>query len=429
MQSNYLADQQSKRLRALYHLSVELSALKTLESVLKTALQHCLDLTDSQFGFVGLVTPTGKAMDVVEVQGFHAEPQFYQHFHLIPLRPNIFARVVLENCPVRSEDAMTDPYRVGQPKGHPLVTTFLGVPLRHHDSPIGMIGVANRAEPYDEEHEHLLMTYAAQIAIVISNAQLYEELTATKVELEQKVSHRTHELQRAKEALAQKATQLRQLYNETIDIQENERKRIAQDMHDGINQLLIGAMLELKSARERLAVGNLSQSDEAMHSVQTILHDVEVEIKQVIHDLRPPTLDALGFVPALRRYINDFKQYSSLSCQLTINGKVVSLPALVEVNIYRMVQEALTNVYTHAHAQNVDVQIHFTKAQLRLMIRDDGIGFDLAQLHQQNLQHFGLSTMQERTKRLNGDISIESHLGQGTRILFSIPIDHVAYQS
>src|SRR5262249_44116930 len=157
------------------------------------------------------------------------------------------------------------------------------VPLRIREVPIGMIGVANRTLPYDIEHEHLLMTYAAQVAIVIRNAQLYEELVAAKNDLEQKVTHRTQELQKAQEALAQKAAQLRQLFNETVDIQETERQRIAQDMHDGINQLLIGAMLELKSGRERLAVGNLPQADDALQAVQGILRDVETELKQVIY--------------------------------------------------------------------------------------------------------------------------------------------------
>ncbi|MBZ0287237.1 MAG: GAF domain-containing protein, partial [Anaerolineae bacterium] len=152
--------QQTIQLRALYHLSVELSALRSLESVLKTALKHCLDLTGSQFGFIGLTNADETAMDVVEVQGFHPAEEFYEHFRLIPLRPNLFARVVLDNEPVRSDNAQADPRRVGQPRGHPGVKTFLGVPLRIRETPIGMIGVANRKLSYDVEHEQLLMTYA-----------------------------------------------------------------------------------------------------------------------------------------------------------------------------------------------------------------------------------------------------------------------------
>lgn len=416
-------NQDEQRLRALYHLSVELSALQPLESVLSTALKHCLDLTGSQFGFVGLVSASAKAMDVVEVQGFHAEASFYKHFHLIPLRPSIFARAVLDNHPVRSLDARIDPLRVGQPQGHPQVVTFLGVPLRHRDHPIGMIGVANRSTPYEQEHEHLLMTYASQIAIVISNAQLYEELTKSRAELEQKVFDRTYELQEAKEALAQKATQLQQLYNETITIQENERQRIAQDMHDGINQLLIGAMLELKSARERLSAGNTKLADDSLDSVYTILHDVEAEIKRIVYDIRPPILDTLGFLPALRRYCQDFNEYAHINCNLQAMGKVAKLPEWVEVSIYRLFQEALQNVYHHAQAQTVDICIRFTPKNLELQIMDDGIGFDYMKVQRNNHHRFGLISMQERAINLNGDLSIITGHGEGTCITLKLPIE------
>lgn len=191
-----------ERLQALYQMSVELSALRSLESVLDTALDHCLSLTGSQFGFIGLNATNGKALDVVVINGFNPSNAFYQHNHLIPLHPNLFARAALESRAVKTEDAMHDPKRVGQPKDHPPVRTFLGVPLRIRNQPIGMIGLANRPEPYNDEHEQLLMTCAAQVAIVIRNAQLYEQPSAPNEKLEQKVVRRTQQLQVAKEALA-----------------------------------------------------------------------------------------------------------------------------------------------------------------------------------------------------------------------------------
>jgi len=414
--------EQTIQLRALYHLSVELSALRSLESVLKTALKHCLDLTGSEFGFIGLTTADETAMDVVEVQGFHAAPEFYDQFRLIPLRPNLFARVVLDNEPVRSENALTDPRRIGQPRGHPGVKTFLGVPLRIREFPIGMIGVANRKLSYKVEHEQLLMTYAAQVAIVIRNAQLYEELVSAKADLEEKVVHRTRALQQAQEALAQKAVQLHQLFNETVDIQEMERQRIAQDMHDGINQLLIGAMLELKSGRERLSAGNLNQADEALHAVQGILRNVETEIKCVVYDLRPPTLDALGLVSELHRYIQHFKKYTHLNCIVKVAGESVRLPGQVEVSIYRLLREALQNVYSHAAAHTVEINICFTARDLELTICDDGVGFDLDAVEQINSSHFGLITMRERAKGLNGRLTIQTQSGYGTCIRLFVPL-------
>jgi two-component system sensor histidine kinase DegS len=413
---------QDERLQALYHLAVELSALRSLESVLNTALQHCLDLTGSQFGFVGLSTPNSKAMDVVAIQGFHPAEEFYRHNHLIPLRPNIFARVVLENRSVRSEDARTDPGRVGQPHGHPPVITFLGVPLRLRDTPIGMIGLANRPAPYDDEHQQLLMTYAAQVAIVIRNAQLYEQLTTANEELEQKVVSRTQELEEAKEALAQKASQLQQLLTETVTVQERERQRIAQDMHDGTNQLLIGAMLELKSARERLTTGNLAGADTSLKTVQDILRRVESETKRIIYDLRPPTLDALGLAPAIRRYAERFEQYSGLPCSVQVLGQPMRLPTGVETSVYRLMQEALQNVSVHAQARQAEVIVTFSPQTLKLVIMDDGQGFNLAAVQIHNNGSFGLLSMRERAESLGGWLSIQTQPGLGTQVELVVPV-------
>jgi two-component system sensor histidine kinase DegS len=193
-------------------------------------------------------------------------------------------------------------------------------------------------------------------------------------------------------------------------------------MHDGINQLLIGAMLELKSARERLSAGNLAQADDALHSVQGTLRNVETEIKRVIFDLRPPTLDALGFVPALRRYIQDFKQYTHLNCIVEMEGEVVRLPGHAEVSIYRLFQEALQNVYNHAHASRVEVNIRFMPHTLELSVRDDGVSFDLEAVEQTPNSHFGLITMRERAKSLNGRLTIQAQPGQGTAITLVVPV-------
>ena len=220
---HYDTMQEQARLQALYHLAVELSAQQSLDKVLQTALRHCLTLTESQFGFIGLNSDDGRALDVVAMDGFHPATDFYDHFHMIPLRPNVFARAVLENRPIRSADAMTDPIRVGQPQGHPPVHAFLGVPLRIQGDPIGMIGVANRITPYDADHEQLLLTYAAQVAIVTRNRQLWDQLTQANRELELKVAERNRLLKLTQEALTQSATQIQILLKETVDVIERER--------------------------------------------------------------------------------------------------------------------------------------------------------------------------------------------------------------
>ena len=420
---------QRERLQALYHLAVELSALRDLQAVLNTALRHCLDLTESHFGFIGLTTPDGSAMDVAAIEGFHPTSEFYNHFHLIPLRPNIFARVVLENRPIRSNDALTDPTRIGQPRGHPHVRAFLGVPLLVRDKPIGMIGVANRPVPYSDDHEQLLVTYAAQVAIAIHNAQLYEELAAAKGELEIKVEQRTQELQEAKEALMQKADQLQRLLNETVGVQERERQRIAQDMHDGLNQLVIGAKLELKSARERLSADDQVAAEVSLLRVRDVLDRMERDLRQIVYDLRPPTLDALGLPPSLRSYAERFQEYSGIACEVQVEGVPYRLPADMEIGIYRIMQEALQNVSAHAQARHVEVKLTFASVAVSLNIADDGQGFDLGWVQRNQIGHLGIMGMQERAESLGGKVVIATAPGQGTCINLFVPTGIILRQA
>jgi two-component system sensor histidine kinase DegS len=139
--------------------------------------------------------------------------------------------------------------------------------------------------------------------------------------------------------------------------------------------------------------------------------------------MRPPTLDTLGFVPALRRYVQDFNQYAAFSCHMTIDGNIVRLLERVEVNIYRLFQEALQNIYAHAQAQEVTVKIRFSPQQLFLLVKDDGVGFDWEELQRNNRHRFGLITMQERAKNMSGQLMIVTHPGEGTQIQLTIPLD------
>lgn len=416
-----LAEEQRERLEALYRLAIEVSELRDVQQVLDTALHHCLELTSSRFGFIGLITDDGNAMDVVAIQGFNANAQFYDRHHLIPLRPSVFARAILENRPVRSEDAMTDPVRIGQPSGHPPVRAFLGVPLRLQGEPIGMIGVANRRDPYAEEHEQLLMTYAAQVAIAIRNAQLYGELRASHEALERKVAERTRELAEAKEALALKARELSSLLAKTITIQERERARIAHDMHDGLNQLIIGAMLEVKAARQRLAQGEQEGADASLQQVRAVLGRVDTEIRRIIHDLRPPSLDALGLPAAIKRYCERYRSLTGIQCDVQLDGEPSRLTSEVEIGIYRVMQEALQNTAAHADASHAWVHLEFGTACVHLEVGDDGCGFDLDQVRAGTDDTLGIISMHERAHNLDGTLRIVTAPDQGTRVRLDVP--------
>jgi signal transduction histidine kinase len=282
-----------------------------------------------------------------------------------------------------------------------------------------MIGVANRPSNYADAHEHLLITYAAQVAIAIRNAQLNAALAAAKQDLEAKVAARTAELARAQQALAHKAEQLQQLLNETVKVQERERQRISQDLHDGLNQLLVGALLELRTGRERLWLGDRAEADSAFERAGGILHRVEAEMREVIHDLRPPALDAVGLVPTLRSTVERFAAQTGLACQVTVEGAPARLADEVEISLYRILQEALTNIHLHAQARQVEVSVHFDPQWVALYVRDDGCGFVARTTIADD--HYGLLGMRERAESIGGALSIESRIGLGTQVRILVP--------
>lgn len=410
------------QLEALHRLSIELSGLRDVDSVLDVALRHCLDLTGSQFGFIGLGGVHPEAMEIAAIHGFHPAPDFFQRHRLIPLRPNVFANAVIENRPVRSVDARVDPKRVGQPAGHPPVATFLGVPLRLNDQPIGMIGLANRPEPYTDDHERLLLTYAGQVAIIIDNAQLYERLERANEDLERTIEERTAQLRATGAELAEKAAELGRALTETVDAQEQERRRIARDLHDGINQLLIGAMLELTSGRRRIERGATDDSFAAFEAAQELLRRVESEIRRVVHDLHPQVLEGLGLAAASRRLLDQFAGQADVECHVSIAGDLGRLPARTEVCAYRILQESVHNIAIHAHATTVSVRLELESDQVIMEITDDGRGFDPNSVSNAANSHLGLRSMRQRAEMLNGEFQIESKPGNGTRVQVLLPV-------
>src|SRR5690606_14261231 len=143
-------------------------------------------------------------------------------------------------------------------------------------------------------------------------------------------------------------------------------------------------LLELKSARKRLTTGNVERAGDPLDAVQNILHRVDGEIKRIVHDLHPPTLDALGLGPALRRYAERFEKYSAIPCLVQVLGEPVRLTPRDEISVYRLMQEALQNVSAHAQDNQAEVIVVFSPKILKLTVIDDGRGFELPAVQRDN---------------------------------------------
>jgi len=210
----------------------------------------------------------------------------------------------------------------------------------------------------------------------------------------------------------QREAVLREQFAQVTAAQEEERQRIARELHDGLLPSLASLSLQLHTASNRLASEGhplASEIDKLADQAQANSRDV----RGVIHDLRPVALDELGLVPALREHLDRCQREHGLNVELAAEVPE-RLPAAVETALFRIVQEAVNNVLRHARARHVRVVLLRDDAQVRLDVVDDGQGFD-PQLPRSG-RHIGLWSMRERVERLGGQFMVRSTPGQGTTV-------------
>jgi len=195
-------------------------------------------------------------------------------------------------------------------------------------------------------------------------------------------------------------------------------------MHDSINQLLIGALYALQAAKTHLPT-RPEQALEKLAQVETLLQQIEREIRWAIYDLHPVTLSSIGLVPALLEYAAHYETLSSVTCQIHVLGTPTRLSPQTELAIYRIVQEALQNVAAHAQARTAEVTLSFHPDLLQVTVQDDGRGFDVQRAQAEAGKHIGLLGMQERAQAIGGRLDVESRPGQGTRVTLTVPYEIV----
>lgn len=287
-----------------------------------------------------------------------------------------------------------------------------------------LVGLLQLASPnvghFTESQKDFLAAIARQIGVSIENARLYDEVRVFNVELEKKVNRRTRELESARWALAEKARQLQRLLSESYRVQEDIQARIAHDMHDGVTQIIIGALYETQAARQAL-LDDPDRATENLERAQELLAEVEAEIRRVIYDMHPPVLDQMGLVVALKRFAGTYQTSFGIECQMEVVGKAQRLQRETEVTIYRIIQAALHNVATHAKAKHARVHFDFGTAALQVVVEDDGIGFDPEAVMRLPGEHLGLIGMKERAEGLKADLTVDSAPNKGARIMLCVP--------
>ncbi|MBV8695308.1 MAG: sensor histidine kinase [Chloroflexi bacterium] len=209
--------------------------------------------------------------------------------------------------------------------------------------------------------------------------------------------------------------------NQIINAQEQERKRIARELHDETSQVLTSLLISLAVLEESIST---QVARDRIAETRRLAHQTLRAIRNLSIDLRPSALDDLGLLPALRWYVKEYQQKFPIEVDFQAPGFKERLPAEMETALYRIVQESLTNIARHAQAHKVSIVLKEDADAVYATITDDGHGFNAEKLQKTPRQERGLGLvgMYERAHLLDGTLTIVSHIGHGTQIEVRIPI-------
>lgn len=209
-----------------------------------------------------------------------------------------------------------------------------------------------------------------------------------------------------------------------IEAQEEERKRVAREIHDGPAQSMSNVVIKAEIC-ERLIDKNIEEAKKELQNLKKVMRDSLQEVRKIIYNLRPMALDDLGLLPTLERYVISFREDNGIDVQLRSKGIGEEIKPVISLAVFRIVQEALNNVLKHAKAKKVSILMERVNKKLNIIIADNGIGFntdDVKTIEPESTGGFGLFSMKERVALLEGEAEIASQVGVGTKITIHIPL-------
>jgi len=388
------------QLLALSHISSAVSGLRDLDAVLRITLDNVLELFNGAIGGILLLDKESGALSYRVQRGL--SPKYTEEMR-ISLTEEIAGRVAQTGEPVLLEDVSKDP-RCAHPdlvcaEG---IKGFISIPLKAKDKVVGVMDVASHvAGWFGADDVSLLSSIGDYLGTTIEQTRLYERL-------------------------ARVGERYRALLQHALTAQEQERKRVARELHDETSQALTSLTLNLQAIigmAEMKGIGD----DEFMEKLKTT-HAYAVhagnEVVNLMKELRPTLLDELGMPAAIHRYAKDTLQAQGINVSAEFIGTDERLPPEVEVTLFRVAQGAIGNILEHSGANNVSIRLECNSRECVLRIKDDGKGFDASKLTRVDPsgRGAGLFTMRERTSLVGGTGYVESKPGQGTTIIAKVPL-------
>ncbi|MEE8353054.1 MAG: response regulator [Dehalococcoidales bacterium] len=260
------------------------------------------------------------------------------------------------------------------------------------------VGGCRNGAHYESADVEFILTLCGQAAAAIANARLFESLKTKQAEIEH-------------------------LFERIVSTSEEERLRLSLDLHDGPIQSLLGLQVGVLTAERHIERGQLTEAVAGLHRILEALTESARDLRRIVRDLHPPSLESTGFAPSVQDYLEHMRAGDGMGSEFDVVGEVRTLGASVDRAVYHVVREALANARKHSGASRVSVRVEFGDTTLKVCVRDDGRGFQPESRHWQSRDgHIGLRSMRERVRMLGGSLSVDSGRRSGTAISFSIPI-------
>jgi two-component system sensor histidine kinase UhpB len=299
-----------------------------------------------------------------------------------------------------SQSQLINPAHVGSLN----LTACLLIPLMAKGETIGVMGLNHSVGPrrFAARDIKIATGVANQLAIAIENTNLFSEVSAHK-------------------------TALQRLSMRLTNVLEEERARISRELHDGIGQVLSGMLIGLDVLEEKVP-SSLTILQRGLRQIKMLTEKTLDDLRRLSHDLRPSLLDDLGLLDALQWLADYLSERCGWTMQVIVDADFPRLLPEMETALFRISQEALNNIKTHAGASRVTIHLTQTGDVVQLQIEDNGRGFDPMALagHRQPERGIGLLSMRERATALGGQLFIESEMGTGTRINVTMPLQNVS---
>jgi len=374
-------EQQNRELLGLHTAALDVYRELSLEVVLQKVVDSAMVLTDARYGALSLLNDENR-IDTFVTAGISAEER--ARIGDPPVGHGLLGVVLHEGQRLRLADIQHDPRSAGFPPHHPPMHSLLAVPVLCKGPFRGNLYLSdkNSGLEFTVDDEESLVRFATTAAIAIDNAYLHRRLHGLAV--------------------------------------SEERLRIAHEMHDGLAQVLAYVNTKAQVVREHLKKERTEEAMKHLDQLAAAAREVYADVRESIIGLRSAAAHESTTLDSLRDYVANWEAQSGIVCRLHLETDL-RVPTGSELQVLRIIQEALANVRKHSKAEHADVWVGQVDSRIRITVQDDGVGFNPAELGRAEFPRFGLSTMRERAESVGALFQLESTPGAGTRVTIEVP--------